>query len=200
MRALASLAAVLVAGSTVLWQATDGLRAFTADGARRVAVSQSPRVLPAALLEDQDGRRLRLADYAGDVVLVDFIYTRCPTICTRMTDTLREVAAALPRRASGNPVHLLSISFDPDHDTPAALRDYAVAQGADPRSWRFARVSDTGQLKTLLDAFGIVALPDGAGGFVHNAAVHVVDAEGRLAAILDYDDAAGIIERLEARS
>lgn len=197
MRAVASMAAVLVVGSATLWAATDGLRAFTAEGARRIAVVEAPRALPAATLQDQDGRILHLADYAGQVVLVDFIYTRCPTICTQMTDTLREVAAALPPRTLGGRVRLLTISFDPANDTPEALRDYALAQGADPRVWRFARVGDPAQLAALLEAFGIVALPDGDGGWVHNAAVHVVNGAGRLAAIHDFDDAEGIVSRLE---
>ncbi len=200
MRAVLATAAVLVAGPAVLWQATDGLRAFTTEGARRVAVAAAPRPLPAATLQDQDGRPLGIGDYAGTVVLVDFIYTRCPTVCTRLTDTMREVAAALPADSLGRRVHLLSISFDAANDTPEALRDYAAAQGADPRSWRFARMPDADEQAALLKAFGIVAVPDGMGGYVHNAAVHVVDAEGRLAAVHDFDDVAGIVAGLEGRS
>lgn len=198
MRAATALAAVLVAGSATLWQATDGLRAFTTEAARRLAVEAAPRRLPAATLEDQDGRSLRIADYAGGIVLVDFIYTRCPTVCTQMTDTLREVAAALPSRL-GDGIHLLSISFDPDNDTTHALRDYAALQGADP-TWRFARVVDRGDMPDLLEAFGVVVLPDGFGGYVHNAAIHVLDAEGRLAAIHDFTDVEGLLARLERTS
>ena len=61
---------------------------------------------------------------------------------------------------------------------------------ADGRSWRFARVRDARDLAPLLRAFGIIVIPDAGGDFQHNAAVHLLDAEGRLARVLDLDAAA----------
>src|SRR6476661_3197396 len=81
-----SLASVtlLVAGGVALAAATSGFQAFTTETARRVAVRTRPVELPAAALESQSGARFTLADLRGTWLLVDFIYTRCPTFCTTL--------------------------------------------------------------------------------------------------------------------
>jgi protein SCO1/2 len=86
----------------------------------------------------------------------------------------------------GDGVALLSISFDP-RDTPERLREYASHFGADGRAWRFARFRDTTTIATMLRAFGVVVIPDGKGDFEHNAAIHVVNADGKLSRVLDAD-------------
>jgi protein SCO1/2 len=70
-------------------------------------------------LADQDGRDVRLADFRGKVVAIDFLYTRCPLpdVCPRLAATF----AALQRRFAGRDVILLSITVDPDYDTPSVL-------------------------------------------------------------------------------
>ncbi|MGI9304784.1 MAG: SCO family protein, partial [Gammaproteobacteria bacterium] len=70
MRSLLAGLVVVVLGGFVLWVGTDGFRALTAEEARRLAVRQSPRPLPAMSLQDQNGRDFSLADYHGRVVLV----------------------------------------------------------------------------------------------------------------------------------
>ncbi len=80
---------------------------------------------------------------------------------------------------------------DPAHDDPAALATYQHHHGDHGAGWIAARpVSDT-DLATLLRVFGVVAVPDGMGGFVHNAAIAVVAPDGRLVDILNWDDGAG---------
>tara|TARA_B100000315_G_C14508925_1_gene556016 strand:+ start:103 stop:423 length:321 start_codon:yes stop_codon:yes gene_type:complete len=82
---------------------------------------------------------------------------------------------------------LLSISFDPEHDTLDVLSSYADTFGADGSSWRMARVNDQAKLDFLLRELGVVVIPDEFGGYQHNAAIHVIDRGGRVAYILDYD-------------
>jgi protein SCO1/2 len=183
---LASLAA-LAAGAVALDYATDGFRVVTAEGARRLAVAESPRLLPDVELEDQDGRRFRLNDYRGRPLLVGFFYTRCPTVCTQVNDAFHRLRAALPAEGEGAPV-VINITFDPGADTIEAIRDYGRAFGADGRTWRFARPRDSAARDALLAAFGIVVIPDTFGGFDHNAAIHMVDRQGRLARIYDLDE------------
>jgi protein SCO1/2 len=65
------------------------------------------------------------------------------------------------------------------------LREYASHYGADGKNWRFARVKDARELAALLQAFGVVVIADGRGDFQHNAAVHLLAADGRLARVLD---------------
>ena len=184
MRGLAAILAVLVLGSAVLWNATDGLRAFTAESARRLAVERAPRALPDPLLQDQDGRRFRLSDYHGRPLLVQFIFTRCASLCLALGDSFAGIAEDLPQDGGAA---LLSISFDPAHDGPEQLTGYGDRFGADGKVWRIVRVARPDDLQPLLDSFGIVVVPDPLYGFQHNAAHHLVDREGRLARILDFD-------------
>lgn len=192
-------AAVLIgaAGCGAVWAATDGLRAFTAEGARRLAIAKAPRPLPEVPLQDQHGREFRLSDLEGRLVAVDFVYTRCTTFCVVLGNTLQRLQAELGDELLGSEVLLLSISFDPERDTPERLRDYGRRFGAGG-AWQLARVVDPAQLPTVLDAFGITVIPDGLGGFEHNAAVHIVDRAGRLTRIVDFDDPAAARQAIEA--
>jgi protein SCO1/2 len=186
----------LVAGSWSLSAATDGLRAFTSEGARRLAVERTPRILPEVPLQDQDGTVFSFAAYRGRLLLVDFIYTRCPTVCRTLGDSLRHIQERLPEDIRGREVVLLSISFDPLHDNPEELRHYGEHYGADGISWRLARPLLPADTERLLNAFGVVAIPDGAGGFEHNAALHLVNRSGRLEGILDYAPIEPVVDRL----
>lgn len=184
---VATTTLVTVLGTGVLWWGTDGFSAFTAESARRIDILRAPRPLPAAVLEDQDGRLFRLQDYRGRLLAVEFIYTRCATVCRSLGDAFRQIRDRVPAESLGHDIVLLSISFDPERDDPASLKAYGLSHGADGTSWRIARVPDAAQLKALLDAFGIVAIADGLGGFEHNAAIHLVGRDGRLIEISDLD-------------
>jgi protein SCO1/2 len=183
--AVASLM-VCAAGGALLWRGTDGFHAVTSEQARRYAIAESPRVLPAVALEDQDGHPFTLGAYQGGPLVVDFIYTQCVSVCTVLSAGFQRLDRDERSRngAGAERLRLLSISFDP-RDTPDRLREYASRYRADGRLWRFARVRDVRELTPLLRAFGIVVIADGRGDFQHNAAVHVLDAEGRLARVLD---------------
>lgn len=180
------LACVLAVGIAALSSATEGFRVVTSEGARRLAVERHPRALPDVTMVDQDGGAFSLADYRGKTLLVDFIYTSCPTICSVLGDDFRHVLdLAYSKEANG--IDLLSISFDPADDDRQALRDYGERHGAAPPRWRIAAPEDRRGLAQLLGAFGTIVIPDGNGGFVHSSAVYLVDPRGRLARILDPD-------------
>ena len=188
-------AAVFIAGLTGLWVATDGFAAFTAESARRLAVQQNPRAVPAAALEDQDGRPFSLADYGGRPVLVEFIFTRCADICIEFGDAFETVAADLERERRGSEVALLSISFDAA-DTLEDLSDYGARFRADGRRWRIARPTSPESRARLLAAFGVTVIPDAFGGFEHNAAVHLLDRQGRITRIMDHSPPAAVVSEL----
>ncbi len=183
--ATTTLVTVLATGAW--WWSTDGFSAFTAESARRVDILRAPRPLPDAVLEDQDGRPFHLQDYRGRLLAVEFIYTRCATVCRSLGDAFRQIRDRVPPDSLGHDIVLLSISFDPERDDPASLKGYGLSHGADGTNWRIAWVPDAAQLKTLLDAFGIVAIADGMGGFEHNAAIHLVGRDSRLIEISDLD-------------
>lgn len=183
-------------GLGLFWWGTDGFRAFTAETARRVQILDTPRVLPAVVLEDQDGRRFRLQDYRGRLLAVEFIYTRCITICRSLGMAFKQIRDLVPPQALGRDFALLSISFDPRQDDMARLRAYARTFAADGVYWRVARVDNQADLKLLLAAFGVVVIPNGLGGFEHNAAIHLVGRDGKLVFIGDLNQAAVFAARV----
>ena len=197
LRAALATIAVAAAGVAVLGGLTDGFRAATSEGAWRLAVAERPRPLPDATLVDQSGRPFRLSTLRGQPILVEFFYTSCPAICGLLASQFQSVFERLSTQSEGPEILLLSVSFDPERDTVPELADYAARIGADGRIWRVARVKDPIELRGLLDAFGVVVLPDGAGGFVHNAAIYLVDARGRLAHVYEADAAERAIAELD---
>lgn len=88
------------------------------------------------VLVDQDGKDVRFyEDVLKDrVVVIDFIFTRCPSACPLLTQKLLQTRAALAGSAD---VHFVSISIDPDNDSPAELRAFAKKQGASGPGWTF---------------------------------------------------------------
>ncbi|SET53572.1 protein SCO1/2 [Nitrosospira multiformis] len=185
-------------GTWVFWWGTDGFTAFTAETARRVEILRSPRALPDVTLEDQNGKIFRLKDYQGKLLAVDFIFTRCTTLCRSMGMIFKQIRDLIPEESLGRDFALLSISFDPEHDDPASLKKYGEAYGADGEIWRIARVRDKAELQSLLDAFGIIVIPDQFGGFEHNTALHLVGRDGRLRLISDIDKAVPFAEQVVA--
>jgi len=187
----------LLGAGLLLW-ATDGARAFTSEGARRLDISRSPRPIPLARLQDSSGEHLDSTQLVGRPMVVGFIYTQCASVCPELTKEFRTIQDRLSELPGSDDVRLLSVSFDPDRDTPERLSEYRKHFRADPERWRFVRLADAEELETWLSTFGIVVIPDGRGGFEHNAALHVVDRRGRLRAVLDLEDIEGTLAELEA--
>jgi protein SCO1 len=187
-RGFLPLLAIVAAGgiAALAWE-TDGFRVVTNAGARQLSIERNPLLLPDVRLVDQDGHAFSLRSYEGRPVLVDFIYTRCPTLCGVLGDDFHRVLQLTA--GAGAPIDLLSISFDPKNDDREALQLYGDRYGAKAPRWRIARPADERGLAELMQSFGVVVIPDGAGGFIHNSAVYLIDTRGRLARILDPDSA-----------
>ncbi len=198
MRAVFASLTVLLAGVSVLWQATDGLGALTTESARRLAAVRAPIAIPAVMLEDMAGtiRPLR-SEVTKRITVVEFIYTSCPTICRAAGDALAQLRDRMITKGMASDVRILSVSFDPAIDGPAELAAYGDIHGADGTIWTVARprVDDLDQ---LLKTFGVQVIADDYGGFEHNAAIHVVDPLGRLVSIVDIDDIDGAIAAVAA--
>lgn len=188
MRSLVASVILLMLALAAFAAATDGFQVATSESARRLQVLRSPSPLPDAALGFADGRRTRLhPDLAADgrVVVLDFIYTRCETLCTALGSDFQRLQREIIARGLQDRVRLLSLSFDPVHDTPRVLAERARWLRADPALWQFASVPDARELQDLLRATGIVVISDGSGGYVHNAALHVVWPDARLLRIRD---------------
>lgn len=198
MRSFLSGFLVICFGVFLLWTGTDGFRAFTAEGARRLAVLEQPRPLPAAALQDQDGRMLNLQDYKGQYLLVTFMYTRCAELCPILEANFKKIYQGIDEEHLGKQVSMLSISFDPEFDMPQMLKYYAGNFEADGESWKIARVPEQKVQEDLLEFFGVVVIPAGVGRFEHNGAFYIVDPDGRLIEILDYDKPELVLEKVKA--
>ena len=165
------------------------------DGAIPPAAGMLPMgdPLPGFRLTDQAGRVVQLADLRNKVVAIDFIYTRCPLpdVCPRLAANF----AALGRRFANEPnLLLLSVTVDPDYDSPAVLADYARRWAAGA-NWRFL----TGDVAPLAAKLGEVYWSDD-GSIGHISVTTIVDRRGRIAARVDgsqwrIDQVANLIER-----
>ena len=91
--------------------------------------------LPEFTLTNQDGEPFGLQDLTGKVWIANFIFTSCGDVCPRLTGRMRELQERLDNM--GDAVHLVSISVDPDRDTPEVLNDYAQRFTARPGFWTF---------------------------------------------------------------
>jgi protein SCO1/2 len=104
------------------------------------------RAAPDFALTSQDGAEVTLGAFRGKVVAVTFIYTSCPDVCPLLSDKLARVQDELGADF-GARIAFLSITVDPERDTPAVLKEYAEAFDADVAGWSFL----TGEPATVLD-------------------------------------------------
>lgn len=145
----------------------------------------------AAFIDAQDARR-SFAEWKGHYTLVTFIYTQCPlpNFCPLMDQNFATIQRAVAEDdALRGQVKLVSISFDPDHDTPAVLAEHAARRRADPAVWSFL----TGDRVTV-DRFaarfgvGVIRPTDGAREITHNLRTTLLDPDQRVAAIYSGSD------------
>lgn len=176
-----AVATVLSAG--MLAGATRGFSVLTTDSARVEQIASRPIAVSAVMLIDMHRLPQTVAD-AGRATIVDFVYTRCPTLCGSLGGAYQRLQTEIRKRGLSSRVRLLTISFDPTWDTPERLRYYELVMHPDPAVWTVATLTDSTQLPRLLRTFGVRVIPDGNNGFVHNAALHVVDSRGRLVSIV----------------
>jgi protein SCO1/2 len=137
-------------------------------------------LLPDCVLTNQSGQAVRLRDLKGQALAFTFFFTRCPlpTYCPRMNNYFAAVQTALATDSSTTNWQLISISFDPQFDTPAQLATHAGVYHADTNHWNFA-TAEPAVLRELSGAFGLMVIPDGT-SFSHNLRTVVVDAAGRV--------------------
>ncbi len=138
-------------------------------------------------LVDQHGAEIRLSDLRGRVVVVTFIYTRCPLpdYCPRMITNLAAVRDRFRARLSQD-LTLLTVTFDPQYDTPQRLAAYARRHDADVPGWHFLTGPGEG-IRQVCEAFGVEYWPD-SGLITHTLQTAVIDREGRLAAAVEGKD------------
>ena len=158
----------------------------------RVPMIEVGAEVPDAELIDQEGRTRRISEWRGRTVAVTFVYTRCPLpdFCPLMDRHFKAAQAALKADpALAARVHLLSVSFDPDYDTPTVIAAHAQRVGADPALWSYL-TGTRGAVDRFAGAFGVSVMRESepAQEIIHNLRTAVIDAGGRLVAVLNGRD------------
>ena len=159
-----------------------------------VALPHEGDVVPNFTLVNQDGKKITLNRYRGKTLLITFIYTRCPLpdYCPLLSSNFAEVDKALqkdPRLYART--HLLSVSFDSEHDTPAVLRSYGAAyteRYSDEKfdHWEFASGSAE-DMKAISKFFGL-QYAKSSDQFAHSMITAIVSPDGKIVKIYRYSD------------
>jgi len=121
-------------------------------------LTASPMVLgglPAFTLTDQRGQPFGSRELAGKIWVADFIFTSCQGVCPLLSERMAEVGKRA--RHLGPDFHLVSISVDPERDTPARLAEYGARYGANPIAWSFLTGPEQAIQATVVDGFKVGA-------------------------------------------
>jgi len=140
--------------------------------------------VPDFALIDQEKRRVRLSQFTGKTVALNFVYTRCvlPEYCFRSSNNFGVLAKKYGARL-GRDLVLLTVTFDPVHDQPEVLQKYAETWKANPENWRFL-TGDTAEIQRVCDLFG-VNYASNEGLFIHSIHTAVIDRKGKLVTNLE---------------
>jgi protein SCO1/2 len=133
-------------------------------------------VVPDFILVDQDGKPFQFAKTRGKLVLATFIFTTCPDLCPLLTAKFAAIQRALDENKHGDYV-LLSITTDPERDTPGVLKSYAERYKADLRHWSFLTGSRK-ELAKVWDRFGVMVRKSGRGEIQHTTLTTLIDQRG----------------------
>ena len=137
-------------------------------------------MMPDHAFRAENGREMRLSDFRGKTVAFTFIFTRCPLpdYCPRMSRSFEQARRAL-RAAGAGHWQFLSLSFDPEYDTPQILKRHARAyREGDDEGWLFGAVSSSA-LPALSAQLELNVRKD-SGSFSHNLRTVVLDPAGRI--------------------
>jgi protein SCO1/2 len=164
---------------------TAGAKSFPAPPANALYIPAPGEEVPDFSFTNQSGKRISLQQYRGKVLLVTFVYTRCPfpDFCPRMSSNFAQIYQQLAANPALARAHLLTISFDPGHDTPGVLRAYgfSVAHTHDPalfNRWEFA-VLRAADLPKIAGFFALTVTPEG-GLITHNLSTTVIGPDGKV--------------------
>ncbi len=162
------------------------------EGAARVAPKPGEEV-PDYRLVNQDGKAIRIKNYRGKALLLTFIFTRCQMSdqCTLMSNNFAAIDQELQKQpALRAKTHLLSISFDPEYDTPKVLRSYGGAYTGNYTDetfahWEFASGS-TDEVKGIAQFFGLRYNKDAESGqeqIVHSLRTALIGPDGKISKV-----------------
>lgn len=141
--------------------------------------------MPPGTYLNQDGKQTSFAAFTGKVVAITFIYSRCPLpdYCILMSNNFGKVQKQLKADAAlTGKWHLVTVSFDPEFDSPKVLKEYGQSYKADFATWDFLTDPDTTgkTVMALADGFGLTYEDDEGGLIAHNLRTVILDAGGEI--------------------
>jgi protein SCO1 len=153
---------------------------------------------PSFALTDQKNMPFSSEALTGRVTLLDFVYTHCTDACPLLSATFQQAQTKLAdEKLLGERASLVSLSVDPQHDTPAVLDEYAAQFKADPRGWKFL-TGDWDRVYDVVTGFKVATRPPrpaldapapGGTELTHSTRIILLDADQQVRAYLDGNDA-----------
>jgi protein SCO1/2 len=160
--------ALLLSSSLLAWAHS------AEENARLPVVGPAPQFA----LTAETGKRVALTDLRGKVLAVTFIYATCTDTCPLLTAKMADVQRRLGRDF-GPRVQFVSITVDPEVDTPEVLRAYAKAHGANLEGWSFLTGTPS-EIAEVLRRYGVYARKNERGGVDHLFLTSLIDRSGML--------------------
>jgi protein SCO1/2 len=157
-----------------------GIYLFVTYGMQPKQTLPVEKAAPAFELTDLDGQKVSLESTNGKARIVYFYFANCPDVCPPTTFLLSQVQDQLQAEDKlGTKAELISITFDPERDTPEVIRDFAKRHFADLNGWRFLRGDEEKTLQLAKD-FGVGVVKNEDGSYMHTNAITIVDKDGQI--------------------
>ncbi len=156
------------------WLVLPGLAHETSHDERLPVIGPAPGFT----LTSQDTAVVSLSDFRGKVVAVTFIFASCTDTCPLLTDKMGQVQDKFGDRF-GKDIVFVSITVDPERDTPEVLKQYAESFGANPQGWYFL-TGAADAIDSVLQSYGVYARKTATGDFDHTFLTSLIDPEGNL--------------------
>ena len=147
-------------------------------------VQMMSKKAPEFTLQDANGRRIGLSDFAGKVVVLNFVYTNCPDVCPLHSEAIASIQEAINPTPMKGLVQFVTITTDPRRDTPAVMKTYGSAHGLDPVNWVFLTSGPDKPAVTreLAWRYGLKFTQTKEGYQMHGVVTHLIDKSGNIRA------------------
>lgn len=142
------------------------------------------RPAPTFTLKDADDRMVRLEDFSGKVVILNFVFATCTDVCPLHSDLIAEIQEKIRVLPVRDKVQFITITTHPEFDAPEILKPYGEKHGLDPANWVFLTSGPERPAETreLAERYGLRFMPVDNGQFVHGVVTHLIDRKGILRA------------------
>ncbi len=174
---------------------TSGFSNLTLESERKTDLFSTNPELSMHLVDDrgQISTLAALAKQQNKVLVTEFIYTQCRTLCLALGEYFQQAQTQISTQGLDKKIHLLSISFDVAQDNPERLLGYRKRMHADENIWSLATMQSSNDLAAAKDKLGLIVLATQFKEFVHNSAFLVISNQGKLLGIYDDEDIQGAL-------